>query len=232
MRLILVFTALMLILNGCAVKIVPGHTDEAQVQKATVQMHEEPEPVVPEPVEERISAAEYEAESNVTEAESAEEEIAFEEEEEAAKPRFPKSKLIASVPYRVTMKTKKFAFSDTGFVNRYDNMINLQILSMGKPVLDLVIRLDESKICTDKICYTKHAFNRAFLSSDYPDSLIENVLQSEPIVGGKELKKTTNGFMQKIATKAYVIKYKIWPGNIYFKDIKNGIIIRLRKLSK
>jgi len=155
-----------------------------------------------------------------------------EETEKQKTSRFAHSELITSNPYKVTMKTKKFAFSDTGFMNIYDNLINLQVFSMGKVVLDLTVSLNEDDICVGALCNTKHGFNQTFLSGSYPDTLVENILRSKPILGGKNLKKMTKGFIQKIITPEYAIKYKIWPGNVYFKDAKNNIIIKLRKLPK
>ena len=238
MRMLSATLAALLLLGGCAARIAPGHVSSAQVEQATPEMTQEPKPL-PKP---KVSMPEIEAEQNATAAAetaakeaSAETNATAEEEtveEEVAKPRFPRSKLILSSPYKVTMKTKKFAFSDAGFLNRYDNLINVQVFTMGELTLDLVVRLDDDEICTGKLCNTKHGFNQTFLSGAYPDTLIENVLQSKPIFGGKNLKKMTKGFMQKIASKSYVIKYKVWPGNIYFKDVKNGIIIKLRKLPK
>lgn len=234
MRFILSVLALVLLLGGCAAKIAPGHIDKTEVQKATPQMSQEPEPIKPKAPEQKVSMPEIEAESNVTSAViPQEEETTFEEtEEEIAKPRFPRSQMLESSPYKVTMKTKKFAFSDTGFLNRYDNLINLQVFTMGELTLDLVVYLNKDEICTGTLCNSKHGFNQTFLSGEYPDTLIENVLQSKPIFGGKGLKKMTKGFVQKIIGKKYAIKYKIWPGNVYFKDVKNGIIIKLRKLPK
>jgi len=219
---------LVLLMVGCAAKIAPGHVETVKVEKATPQMHEEPKPVeVPMP---EITAEQNATEPAKTEEESAEVEEVF----ESGKPkkRFPRSELIASEPYKVTMKTKKFAFSDIGFLNRYDNLINLQVFTMGELAMDMVVRLDEDEICVKNLCNSKHGFNQTFLSDVYPDTLVENVLQGKPIFGGEGLKKLSKGFLQKINTKAYVIKYKIWPGNVYFKDVKNGIIIKLRKLPK
>ena len=245
MRLFLTFLSvvplIVLSMDGCAVKIVPGHVVKQPVQKEAPDKHKVPKAFTSEPKdvqEETINAREFEAEQNLTEMPSeaamveGEKSVEKAEEEELQKPRFPKSKQIASIPYRVTMKTKKFAFSDTGFLNIYDNLINLQVFTMGKPTLDLVVRLNEDEICVGSLCNTKHGFNQTFLSGAYPDTLVENVLQRRPILGGKNLKKTSNGFLQKIETKAYLIKYKIWPGNIYFKDAKNGIIMILRRLPK
>jgi len=221
---------LVFFLFGCAGKIVPGKVYE----KATPQMSQEPLPV-PEKITQKKELIPEEVipqDQNVTTPMETVEETAILEEEEVEKPRFPRSELIVSNPYKVTMKTKKFAFSDTGFLNRYDNLINLQVFSMGKVVLDLTVYLNDDEICVGSLCNTKHGFNQTFLTGAYPDDLVEKVLQSKPIMGGKNFKKMTKGFIQKIITGEYAIKYKIWPGNVYFKDAKNNIIIKLRKLPK
>ena len=221
-----------LFLAGCAAKIVPGKVSETTI-KATPDMAMEPQP-------EEIKADVYQNVESVPETgEQAVEQSATQESElsqednvtaEEEKPRFPRSELIKSIPSKVTMKTKKFAFSDTGFMNLYDNMINLQVFSMGKAVLDMTVSLNDDEICVGSLCNTKHGFNQTFLTGEYPDTLVENILQSKPIMGGKNLKKMTKGFIQKIMTAEYGIKYKIWPGNVYFKDVKNNIIIKIRKL--
>ncbi len=134
-----------------------------------------------------------------------------------------------SKSYKVTMKTKKFAFSDTGFLVKTSDMLHLNVLAMGSPVLDLKVKKTDD-ICVGSLCNTKHGFNQSFLVGDYPDDMIENVLASKPIFGGKNLKKTKNGFVQKIETKNYKIKYQISRDNIYFKDKQNKIIIKLKEL--
>ncbi len=129
--------------------------------------------------------------------------------------------------YVTTFKTKKFAFSDAGFMRQENGVIDLQILALGKPLLKLKISDD---VCVDHHCRTKQEFNENYLSADYPYDLINNVLTSQPIFGGENLKRTSNGFMQRIQSPLYDIKYKIAPGSIYFKDMKNKIIIKLREL--
>ncbi len=136
-----------------------------------------------------------------------------------------------SKSYKVTMKTKKFAFSDTGFLVKTSDMLRLNVLAMGNPVLDLKIK-NTDDICVGSLCNTKHGFNQSFLVGEYPDDMIENVLTSKPIFEGKNLKKTKNGFVQKIETKNYKIKYQISRGNIYFKDKQNKIIIKLKELKE
>ncbi len=132
-----------------------------------------------------------------------------------------------SKSYVTTLKTKKFAFSDAGFMRNQDGVIDLQILAVGKPLLKLKISDD---VCVDHFCRTKEEFNQNYLSETYPRDFINNVLTSQPIFSGKNMKKTSNGFMQRIISPDYNIKYKISPGSIYFKDLKNGIIIKLREL--
>jgi hypothetical protein len=132
-----------------------------------------------------------------------------------------------SKSYVTTFKTKKFSFSDAGFMRQENGVIDLQILALGKPLLKLKISDD---VCVDHHCRTKQEFNADYLSSDYPYDLINNVLTSQPIFGGENLKRTSNGFMQRIQSPLYDIKYKIAPGSIYFKDMQNRIIIKLREL--
>ncbi|RUM67001.1 MAG: hypothetical protein DSZ05_03410, partial [Sulfurospirillum sp.] len=188
MRLLLIAVAA-LFLVGCSAKIVPGKVHEKTI-KATAEMS--PEPQAPAPVstvelkkQTTTSVQKQSQERNLTEERTpAEEEVTQKEK----KPRFPRSKLLTSSPYKVTMKTKKFSFSDTGFMNIYDNLINLQVFSMGKAVLDMRVSLKDDEICTGKLCNTKHGFNQTFLTGAYPDTLIENVLQRKPIMGGKNLK--------------------------------------------
>jgi len=132
-----------------------------------------------------------------------------------------------SKSYVTTFKTKKFAFSDAGFMRQENGVIDLQILALGKPLLKLKISDD---VCVDHHCRTKQEFNENYLSSDYPYDLINHVLTSQPIFGGENMKQTSNGFMQRIQSPLYNIKYKIAPGSIYFKDMQNKIIIKLREL--
>jgi len=132
-----------------------------------------------------------------------------------------------SKSYVTTFKTQHFAFSDAGFMRNEEGVIDLQILAVGKPLLKMKISED---VCVDHNCRTKQEFNMNYLSEYYPDDLINHVLTSQPIFDGRNLKKTTNGFMQRIKDTNYDIKYKIAPGSIYFKDLQNKIIIKLREL--
>jgi len=132
-----------------------------------------------------------------------------------------------SQSYVATMRTKKFSYSDAAFMQEENGVIDLQILSAGKPLVTMKISSD---VCVDHNCISKEEFNHDYLSSAYPPDLINNVLTKQPIMGGLNLRKTTGGFMQKINSPQYSIRYKTTPGSIYFKDTKNGIVIKLRRL--
>ncbi len=136
-----------------------------------------------------------------------------------------------SKSYVTTFKTKKFAFSDAGFLKSRNGRTDLQIFAVGKPLMKLKI-LPSDDICVNQLCNTKHGFNQSYLSGAYPDNLLENVLHARPIFNSQNLKETTNGFMQRIKGARYDIKYKIVPGMIYFKDVKNKIIIKLKALGR
>ncbi len=136
-----------------------------------------------------------------------------------------------SKSYVTTFKTKKFAFSDAGFLKTQGGRTDLQIFAAGKPLMKLKI-LPSDDICVNQLCNTKHGFNQSYLSGAYPDNLLENVLHAKPIFNSQNLKETTNGFMQRIKGSQYNIKYKIMPGMIYFKDVKNKIIIKLKALGR
>lgn len=137
----------------------------------------------------------------------------------------------SSRSFMVTMKTKKFAFSDTGFLIKDPKMTKLNVLAAGQPVLKMHV-YTEDKICVNSVCNTKEGFNFAFLNSAYPDDLVENVLHQRPIFSGKNLVQNETGFTQEIKSKKYNIKYQVTKESIYFKDTQNKIIMKLKELEK
>jgi len=124
----------------------------------------------------------------------------------------------------ITMKTKKFAFSDSGFYTNSPDKITIQAYSSGVGVGELKFYKNENSICIKKYCNTKKWFTDNFLSRDYPSDLILKVLDKRPIFDGKNLVKTTNGFTQNIGA----IKYRVSDSEIYFKDSANRLIIKIK----
>jgi len=126
----------------------------------------------------------------------------------------------------ITMKTKKFAFSDTGFYKRSPKLISIQAYSSGVGIGELKFFKNDDLICVGKICNTRKWFTDNFLSRDYPPNLILNVLDKKPILGRKNLQKIADGFTQNIGA----IKYKVSSSEIYFKDSANRIIIKIKDM--
>ena len=128
----------------------------------------------------------------------------------------------------ITLKTKRFAFSDSGFYKSDDKKVLIQAYSSGVGIGEIQVYKTQNLVCVKRYCNTKEWFNENFLSKYYPKDLILNVLEKKPIFDGKNLTKTKDGFVQKIGS----IKYKVTKSEVFFKDLKNRIIIRLRDLKK
>ncbi len=148
----------------------------------------------------------------------------------AAKPK--KTFHTRSGSYLITIKTKQFAFSDTGFLTYYPDRISLQVFTTGKPVLQMKIYTDEDNICVQKVCKYKHGFNKFYLTDAYPDTLIENLLMMRPIMKGRNLEKTSDGFIQRIDGEDYDIRYEVKGSDLIFKDTKNRLILKLKELKQ
>ena len=140
--------------------------------------------------------------------------------------KVPKVKVISKSAL-ITMKTKKFAFSDTGFYKNSPEKITIQAYSSGIGVGELKFFKDKDSICIKNYCNTKKWFTDNFLSRDYPQDLILNILDKKPIFEAKNLIKTKDGFTQKIGA----IKYRVNKHEIYFKDSTNKLIIKIKDMN-
>ena len=125
----------------------------------------------------------------------------------------------------VVIKTPSFRFSDIGYLKKTSDEVVLELFSGGVAVERFDIK---NLICTSKGCVTKSGFNSDYLVSYYPSNLILNILLQKPIYDGINLKKTDTGFIQKIKTANVDIIYKVKNNQVFFKDRKNGIIIKLK----
>jgi len=134
--------------------------------------------------------------------------------------------------YQVTMKTKKFAFSDAGFFVEDDEKIEVQVYSSGMIVGSLKFSKNEDNVCVKKLCNTRRWFNENFLSLYYPETTIIKILKSQPIMESKNIQQTDSGFTQSIKAYDYDITYRVTSESTYFKDRKNRIIIKFKELQK
>ncbi len=119
------------------------------------------------------------------------------------------------------------AVAATGFIKKDDTRLNLQLFSAGTILLDLHV---EKNVCSHYICMSKENFNKEFFGIRHYEGFIDELFKLKPIYSKKNLIKSKNGFEQKIQTDEFDITYRVENGNLYFKDRKNTILIKLKEL--
>jgi len=126
----------------------------------------------------------------------------------------------------VTIKTKKFRFSDIGYLRHSNDALQLELFMAGTVVKQIDIN---HLVCVSgEGCITKNNFNAEYLSSAYPQNILQNILLGKRIFDGKNLEKTSFGFRQHILTQDVDISYRVSPKEIYFKDRKNHILFKIK----
>lgn len=127
----------------------------------------------------------------------------------------------------ITIKTPKLKFSDLGYVRNTQDAVELELFMAGKSAFLVAFDRD---VCTHEGCMSRAAFNQNFLSAAYPDRLLQNVILGKPIYDAVALHKTTDGFIQKLANHAVNITYRVTSKEIYFRDAKNRILIKIKEI--
>ncbi len=138
-----------------------------------------------------------------------------------------KTPITSSQSYLVTIKNKQIAISDTGFLNYGKEYINLQIFSIGAVLFNLEIN---ENVCVDGRCTDKIEFNNRFFEHPHYETMINDILAMQPLYEGKNKVNVEGGFMQEIDFPNSHIIYRVQNKSLYFKDSKNGILIRLKEL--
>jgi hypothetical protein len=133
--------------------------------------------------------------------------------------------------YLITLKTKKFRFSDFSILKRYsDGSVEVKIYNAGVLIQDIKI---DSDICSNDGCLSKEKFNEIYLSRFYPPDLLKNVILGKPIFNSKNFIKKNSGFEQKIFRKNSLdIIYIVNNKEIYFKDKINKILIKVKRVEE
>jgi len=125
----------------------------------------------------------------------------------------------------VTIKSPKIKFSDIGYIRHTDDAIELELFFAGH----VYKKIDMNRlICVDEGCMAKSSFNEAYLSKYYPVSLLQNIILGKKIYDGRNSLKQDDGFIQRIKTSEVNIKYIVNSREIYFKDSKNHILIKIK----
>ena len=133
----------------------------------------------------------------------------------------------SSKAYHIVIKNSKIALSDTGFLKQDKNRLNLQLFSAATPILDLLIKDD---VCLDMLCMRKEKFNYEFFGNKHYEGFVQELFTLQPIYNNKNIQKKENGFEQYIKTDSYDITYRVMGNDMYFKDRKNKIFIKLKEL--
>jgi len=132
-----------------------------------------------------------------------------------------------SDPKIVTLKTKQLKFNDLAYIRSSGDAVQLELFAVGNAIEQIDI---DTLICTSKGCMRKSSFNTDYLNAFYPDTLMQNVLLSRTIFKGEGMRDVCSGFVQKIKSEHYNITYRVSKNETYFKDRKNGILIRIKNV--
>ena len=138
-----------------------------------------------------------------------------------------KTPYASSKSYYIVVKNSKIAVADTGFIKRDGSRFNLQLFSASTPILNLHV---DNDVCSGYICMPKRDFNAEFLGFGHYENFIDELFNFQPIYNKESLKKSKSGFEQKIKTDEFDIIYRVENGNLYFKDRKNRVLIKLKEL--
>jgi hypothetical protein len=128
----------------------------------------------------------------------------------------------------IVIVSDKMKYADMGFIYKSDSFVKAEIYSMGQPLVRFDI--NSMNICMSTFkCMEKKDFNAKMLSSFYPDTLLENIFRAKAIFGAEGLKKSSNGFTQKIKKEGeYEITYSVKGNDRRFYDKINKIRIKVR----
>ena len=127
----------------------------------------------------------------------------------------------------VIIKTEKLKFSDLAYIRSSGEAVELELFVAGKSAFKIDINY---LVCTSEGCMSKENFNIEFLNANYPDELLQHVILGKPIFDNTNSIKTSDGYEQNIKTEYVDIKYIISSGKIYFKDVKNKILIKIKDI--
>lgn len=127
----------------------------------------------------------------------------------------------------VIIKSPKLKFSDIGYIRHTDNAIELELFIAGQVYKRFHIN---RLICMDEGCMSKSSFNEKYLHRSYPSTLLQNIILGRQIFGGLNSLKKNNGFEQVIKNSDVDIKYSVNSRQIYFKDSKNHILIKIKDI--
>ena len=124
----------------------------------------------------------------------------------------------------MTFNSKKFKFSDQGFLKEGFGYKEIIIYKDGVKPIKFVIK--NSYICFQNRCFDKKRFVKKFIGN-YKEDFFDKILNKK-ILGFGKLKKIKNGFIEKDENKFYLVTKR----KVLFKDKKNHLIILIKFLKE
>ena len=89
-------------------------------------------------------------------------------------------KPIKSQSATILLKTPNMKFYDKGFILKYNNMIDLNILNAGASVLHLEIYKD--RVCSSTFkCLSSKEFNKQYLNQSYDDEFLYKLFSTKKV---------------------------------------------------
>ena len=126
----------------------------------------------------------------------------------------------------IIIKTPKLKYADLGYIRKNVDEVRADLFVAGQLVQSIEIN---TLVCVNEGCLSKSGFNADYLHASYPDDLLLNVLLARPIFERALIEETASGFIQRLKSTEYNIVYKVYNGNIYFKDKQNKFLIKISK---
>ena len=127
----------------------------------------------------------------------------------------------------ITIKSAQLRFSDIGYIRHTKDAIELELFVAGHAYQRIHIN---HLICVDEGCMRKSSFNAEYLFAKYPSTLLQNIILGREIYNGKNSVKKDDGFVQHIQNADVDIYYSVDSHQIYFKDRKNHILIKIKDI--
>ncbi len=129
----------------------------------------------------------------------------------------------------IVIKTPTMKYADLGFIYKKQDLVKVEIYSMGQALLS--IDINGMNVCMSTFeCMSKEDFNEKMLHHAYPPTLLENIFRGKAIFDKEGLEKNTNGFTQKVSKKGeYDINYSVTATERRFRDKRNKILIKVKQ---
>ena len=133
---------------------------------------------------------------------------------------------VKTTPVYSVIKTPKIKLSDQGFIK--EGLGYKEIIIYKSGVSPFKITIKNSFICLNNKCMDKEKFVKEYLSSDYPEDILDLIISKRPIKNFGKITFTKKGFVQKNER----FFYKVEQNRVFFRDKKRNIIVMIKYLEE